>query len=545
MIPDFTNVPSFVNMIKNFSKWHAEEDYPNRVDDHGPLVVRHRTPRDAFLNTYLYIPNSSLTQEVYAYNEGYDSIIGEINKDGSISTPHFNNSVKISESNIHSLNTRRNPVKRNEKFFQFCVAPGYRFSQKNLFQTLQVIQKRYAGPAKTFPFNQEADLLADRIATQFVEDTMDLNDSRRRIDEYVLNELWRGWISAAESKKYFNMFRGHDDYDWATVCFHLKTIFKPKMFLKLEQLSKVGQGISAWGKDAQILFAMVGRVLNHSLITMLKSHIIYDNKITQDELFEKVRELNLKVPSVALNGVTDMTEFDKNQNLFSQRIEFHIWRRMGFSVDMLDHYYSLRKNYRIRSEAGSARVKAAKTSGEPLTLANNTILAAAITNWLLRGDGPFYMVMKGDDMWKRQCAIKIRRDRLYEIQKYVDFDLKLSIDDSVEYCGNIVTTSGMFPNLLRKLYKIASHSFRDYEHFCEYQISLRDYVNSIQHLERKELFAVNMQMINCNYDQVEGIFDAIVSFSHISNEQFFQHFRKVEIGYGIPRRSNNKYVIEE
>ncbi|CAG8786916.1 20824_t:CDS:1, partial [Gigaspora rosea] len=45
---------------------------------------------------------------------------------------------------------------------------------------------------------------------------------------------------------------------------------------------------------------------------------------------------------------------------------------------------------------------------------NNTMLVAAITNYLLRGDGPFHMVMKGDDLWKRQCNLML--DRLKAIQ---------------------------------------------------------------------------------------------------------------------------------
>jgi hypothetical protein len=280
------------------------------------------------------------------------------------------------------------------------------------------------------------------------------------------------------------------------------------------------------------------------LLNMLKPTCIFDNKITQNELFDAVKNLNAKVPYTAINGVTDMTEFDKNQNLFSQRIEYHIWRRMGFSEDVLDHYYSLRRNYRIRSEAGTAKVSAAKTSGEPLTLANNTILAAAITNYLLRGDGPYYMVMKGDDLWKRQCNLKLMLDRLDKIRKYVNFELKVSIDDALEYCGNIVTSSGMYPNLQRKLYKILSHSFKDYKHFAEYQISLRDFMNLAWSLDRNELFAVNMDLVGCGYNQVEGIFECIQSFAHISDKQFFESFRKLKINYGIPQfANNNQYKI--
>lgn len=544
LFPDDNNETSVFPGLKNFSLDWANIDDPNRVSPGGRLINRQVSTFDAFKFAEIYVPNSCLTDDIYAYNESYDTLIGQQRQDGSIEAPEFNPSVRVTEDNMFPLNPRRNPKKAEERFYRYMVTPGYRFSQKNVYQTLQVIQKRYAGPVKNYPFDFEGDQLADKIAQEFVDEHLELNDSRRRVDEYVLNELWRSWNSAAESKKYFNMFRGHDDYDWATVAFHLKTIFKPKMFLKLEQLNKVGQGISAWGKDAQILFAMVGRVLNTSLVSMMKKTCIYDNKITQQELFEKIKHLNGQIPSVALNGVTDMTEFDKNQNLFSQRIEFHIWRRMGFDIDMLDHYYSLRSNYRIRSEAGTAKVKAAKTSGEPLTLANNTILAAAISNYLLRGIGPFYMVMKGDDLWKRQCNLKLISERLDEIQKYVNFELRVTIEDAVEYCGNIVTTSGMYPNLQRKLYKILSHSFRDYKHFAEYQISLRDFMNLCYSLDTGTLAAVNMEMIGCGYEQATGLLDCIQSFAHISERQFLDNFRLEKIEYGVPVTSfNNKYTI--
>lgn len=536
---------SLYPMIKNFNSEVANDTVPNRMyGNNSPQIQRQVSTSDAFRLAILHVPNECLSDDVYAYNEGFDSIVGEVKQDGSLSTPQFNKTVKIYEDNIHQLNTRRNPKATSEKFFQYMVTPGYRFSQKNIMQTLQVIQKRYAGPVKKFPFNEEADQLAKKIAELFVTEHIDLNRRQISIDEYVLTELWKGWNSAAESKKYFNMFQGHDGYDWATVSFHLKTIFKPKMFMRLEQLSKVGQGISAWGKDAQILFSMVGRVLNHCLYSMLKATTIYDNKITLDQLFQKVKDLNKTVPDVALNGVTDMTEFDKNQNRFSQRIEYYIWLKMGFNSDMLDHYYSLRLNYAIRADVARAKVEAAKTSGEPLTLANNTIVAAAISNYLLRGIGPFYMVMKGDDLWKRQCDLKLNRAALYEIQKYVDFDLKVSIEDCVEYCGNIVTPTGMFPNLQRKLYKILSHSFRDYTHFAEYQISLRDFMNLCHSLDKGELIAVNMELLGAKYAQVENLIDVIQSFAHISKDQFVESFRYRKVDYGLPKSlGDNKYEI--
>jgi hypothetical protein len=225
LFPDDNNEKSIFPFLKNFSKDSADINDPNRVSPGGKLENRQVSTMDAYRLAELYVPNSCLIDDVYAYNEGYDTMIGEVNVDGSLTTPEFNKSMVVSEDNLQPLNPRRNPKKQEEEVYMYMVTPGHRFSNKNIYQTLQVIQKRYAGPIKPFPFDKDADSLADEIAKLFVDEHMILDDGRRRIDEYVLSELWRGWTSAAESKKYFNMFRGHDDYDWATVSFHLKTIF--------------------------------------------------------------------------------------------------------------------------------------------------------------------------------------------------------------------------------------------------------------------------------------------------------------------------------
>lgn len=122
------------------------------------------------------------------------------------------------------------------------------------------------------------------------------------------------------------------------------------------------------------------------------------------------------------------------------------------------------------------------------------MLAAAITNYLLRGDGPFHMVMKGDDLWKRQCNLML--DRLKVIQKYIQFNLKVMLDETLEYCGNIMTPNGMYPNLQRKLYKVLSF----FSVIMSIFVLLRDFMNLCLSLDKSELMKVCwMYSVICAY----------------------------------------------
>jgi len=197
-------------------------------------------------------------------------------------------------------------------------------------------------------------------------------------------------------------------------------------------------------------------------------------------------------------------------------------------------YYSYRRDYRLIMENFSGRAKFEKTSGEPATLLGNSILSMVFSNYLLRGNGPFMLLVQGDDSLKHQANIKLDTNRLHNISKYSNFKLKCDIGGTMEFCGNVIVGKNFIPGLYRKLKKIVGHKFRDYKHFAEYQISLRDFISRVELMRKNLVFAVNSTVSGLRFDEVSSIYDAIVSFAHIDRDQYYDEIKEYSYEHLVP-----------
>lgn len=309
-----------------------------------------------------------------------------------------------------------------------------------------------------------------------------------RFDETKIDAMLNEYYADMRRKSYDKRFEGlggEDDPEGRVVRFTLKNIFKqPK-------LDKAGQGISAWSAQTLALFCGAFRVITDQLITIEKENVITDNKLSEVDFIRKVLfELN-SVPTSAKFAITDGEMFDACQNNFTQAIEKWTLRRLGISEDFIEHYYSFRRNYFMRSNFVTGTAKTQKTSGEPGTLVNNGNVAKCISNWIVTGDGPHVTVYKGDDYAKKQCNLVLRQERLDLIYRACPLKIRVSISDEAEFCGLVLCGGFIFTSLPRKLNKITAHRFRDYGHFCEYQTALRDYVNLVESLGAETVVGAN------------------------------------------------------
>jgi hypothetical protein len=337
--------------------------------------------------------------------------------------------------------------------------------------------------------------------------------------------------AAAKLKHYDAQLQGIDNPFFSTVRAHLKDIFKPSPKKNFDE-NKPGQGISAWSKDAQVTFGTAIRYANYLFQRSLKSHVVFDNRMTVDQVFQRLSSAMSKVPQGAKNGVTDFEMFDAQQGPFTQAIEKHFLRAYGFSDNFIDQYYRLRVDYKIQAGPISGRAGTEKTSGEPGTLLFNSVVNAVIMNFLLRGEGPAALAIKGDDGFKRQVNLHIDETARDRVAMYSTLQIKISFEDPAEFCGCVIGQGAMAPNLYRRLTSIHGKSFRDYHAFALYQVSLRDWLQPIIARgpeARAEILALNtavftpaLQDSSLTFPAMEAVLDQLVSFSHISEEQFMR-----------------------
>nr|QPL17790.1 replicase [Pistacia ribo-like virus] len=450
---------------------------------------------------------------------------------------------------IAPRNARGNIGKVKESFYSYGPGYGLHYTLRKPMQTLAVMESRYLGRTLKFPFGYAEDMLAQTMVKYWFVGNMKKNHEicMPVFDELKIDTILNEYFSDVRRKSYDKRFMGLDGDDDPTarlVRFTLKNIFKPKFDPKLD---KVGQGISAWSPQTLALFCGAFRVITDQIIFGERENVITDNKMSETDFIRKVSyELN-NVPTTAKFGITDGEEFDANQNLFTQAIEKHLLRKIGISEVFIDLYYSFRIGYTIRSNYGSGTAGTQKTSGEPGTLLNNGNVAKVVSNWVMTGDGPYVLIYKGDDYCRKQCNLEIRYERLDMLYKCCPLKLRVYITDQAEFCGLVVCDGFIFPSLPRKLNKIAAHRFRDYQHFCEYQTSLRDYVSLVESLGAEQVIACNAQTFGNSFSNMEGIYDSIKSFSHINEKQFNKTFTYREEESYIPTldKYTNKLVMRE
>jgi len=458
------------------------------------------------------IPNQILAEENTSYNY-YNGM--RIQSDFQTGTLDYN-------QYLAPLNSKGHP-RQEKSFFSLGFGLGNSFSSAHNGQVLQVIQDRYIGSVKNFKLTLDGRQLARRIAKNFFDVAIDREKILASLDDESVAKLSEQMLKDCYSKSYPAQFNIANEFSARNISFHLKEIFKSKISLKEEYTEKAGQGISAWSKPAQTTFMINFRILNHVFLQSLKKNVIFNNGYTIQDLSSRVDHVMNFLPSDGiLNATTDMTAFDKYQNSFTQEIEKQFWLLLGVCEEFVEHYYSFRHDYKIVCDIVRALVKSAKTSGEPATLINNTLLSLCLICWLFTGQGPMIIIAQGDDGFRRQANLVFLQQRYDELMLHVPLKIKCLISEESEFCGYSIFKGAIVPSLPRRLNKILGQRYRDYKHFCEYQTAIRDFIDDVKFLDPFFVILKNAEMWKVTFNEMHCIYDCIVSFGHINKEQFFK-----------------------
>nr|QUW17250.1 replication-associated protein [Rice stripe necrosis virus] len=432
----------------------------------------------------------------------------------------------VSGDIISPLNLRGHPVNTIQTYRSLMVGPSQLYFKNNRFQELQVQQARYLFRKVSMLPSFRMQKIARMVATNFVTECLTpniadvfRNDNLDKIVERALADMVIKNYSAQMDVEYTVNARVYR--------FQLKDIEKPVKEPTVD-MAKAGQGILAWSKEAHVKFMIAFRVLNDMLLKSVKENVVYDNGMSEKEFTDKINSAMSSVPGVAVNGVIDAAACDSGQGPFTQLVERYIYELMGISDFFLDWYFSFREHYIMQSRYVRAHMTYVKTSGEPGTLLGNTILMGALMNSFLRGDGPFCMAIKGDDGFKRQMNLRVNKDIVQAVKAFTPLEFKLDINVPLTFCGYALVGGAMYPNIVRKAIKISTHRFKSYEHFPEYQESLRDWLNSLPKdpINRAIFLHVNAELAGKGMNDMQRVLDSITSVASISRSQFEEGFQE-------------------
>jgi hypothetical protein len=426
------------------------------------------------------------------------------------------------EDFLNPVNARGHPKASAPLKWTFGVLAGHKFTGNQPLQVLHTVLARY--------FNKKPRVAMKNLVLhkQVLDEIMHLASTEllerqpSGWDEDTLDELATEFLASAEAKSYASQFQGEDSPSGRQIRFHLKSIFKPALSLqKPMNVSKAGQGISAWGKDAQIMFGLCAKWINFVALQTFRSQVIYDNRMSPEQLRTKLRQHWETVDRTAKNGVTDFEMYDSQQDEFSQDLEKRFLLLLGVSQEFIDHYYSFRVGGKLFAPGISGRLTTEKSSGEPLTLFGNSVISVLLANYLLRGEGPYVIAVKGDDGFKRQQNMRISQENMARLAQVCRLKIKAYVEDTAEFCGFAIGQRSFVPSIPRKAAKILGHEFRDYEHFCEYRKSLLDWLNDINRQDYSDVIATNCDLFGMNPSETESMLDTLRSISHLDEDCFY------------------------
>ena len=346
--------------------------------------------------------------------------------------------------------------------------------------------------AAGLPQVNDMEALAIAVAHEFVKEHFlpPMDRDWRAFTEENISERCRVSAFRAVQKGHDKRWENVEITDGARSC-----LFQPKDQVKVKTSlvdpTKVPQGIAAWHQSWMIEIGSATKVMCDHLERNLRPHVVIDSGKAPSQFCKEVVDTANIVVESKQSAVTDQEEFDSNQNQFTQLIERNVWEMLGISTDFLDLYFSNRRNISINGVATSGEIKTAQTSGQPLTLASNGIVAAATHNYCVRRVQPAVFVFKGDDVYEQSIGVAADEEAIREIKSQCSLNPRVSIGGG-DFCGFVGTSDSFVPSLPRLVLKILAHPFRSYLHFCEYQNSLRDTLNTIRNVGLAAVIRGNM-----------------------------------------------------
>lgn len=127
-------------------------------------------------------------------------------------------------------------------------------------------------------------------------------------------------------------------------------------------------------------------------------------------------------------------------------------------------------------------------------------------------------------------------DRKRDLDAACNLKTRVNISDGADFCGLILEDNKIFPCIVRKLNKIAAHRFRYYDHFTEYQESIRNWIQSVEAFGSEVVIGCNAKLYSMPYLETKMCYEIINSTSHINKEQYEATFVQHEERLMIPVR---------
>jgi O-acetyl-ADP-ribose deacetylase (regulator of RNase III) len=256
--------------------------------------------------------------------------------------------------------------------------------------------------------------------------------------------------------------------------------FDPKF-----KLDKAGQGVAAFSKKVNILFSCYARFILQEIRAELNGRDVYiathdDEKDINSEV-SRLMKIHLKKFRKFFN--CDISEWDSRFLEAFCDLMRELLYACGCDKTYVDWFYNYRKKWKMTHAGKGVRAtlhgKGKQFSGNPFTILENTICNLAFMWTILDIDDFGFALFKGDDscIYAGKTDFSVKGKRILDMTGHIT---KAVTTDSGEFAGYMITSMGIFPDVLRYAAKFIGKNYRDEEHFLQAQDGLKERVRSVQ-----------------------------------------------------------------
>lgn len=274
-------------------------------------------------------------------------------------------------------------------------------------------------------------------------------------------------------EKYYNDYRSLDHHEFLD--HFMKNQVKYKASVGWDTNNKAGQGVSAWDKFTNIMYAGWHRAMQERSLQMLAaSNIIIATGCSDADLSKRVADILGKYDDDDLHRLkkldNDLSECDASMHKGIVQFENTLHEYAGMPLILRAHYATHRAKWTqvARTKAGTTRVQGndKQHSGQTATLLFNTEDCSCLTLGMLDIDGLTMALFKGDDssIWARDIRI---RPEAFQLAQAAGHKFKLVWSDTPEFAGFFINKHGFYPDVIKKVARLLTKKIVDRAYFDE------------------------------------------------------------------------------
>lgn len=299
-----------------------------------------------------------------------------------------------------------------------------------------------------------------------------------------------------------------------TIDFFSKKQAKPDVRHFFEQRVKAGQGVAAWQKHINALFAPYSRCTAQMLHNILLPNVFLasnrpDSEIGVDiaqKLDEFVKQYDIKMDLLA----NDFAEFDSTQYMMSPILNSVFMLHLGAPPLLVDVYLNMRQHWTLSNDIAKIHGHEKMHSGEPFTLVGNTLFCMVIIAHCIDFDELCFGVFKGDDSGLGGINLRFNNNVL-QFAKKRGLIMKADYPPFLEFAGSLITPYGYYPDVIRKTVKFLSTIYRDNKHYDD---SIRNLVADLQCIQSVEHMICGSNALADYYNWLDKTTKITPSFVH-------------------------------